>query len=96
MSRFLKITLAAGKELVMEKQGEFVDQVNDWKTGIMMKLDELHDDFEDDLCDWTQETDDPANAFKWQRKSAKQLANQNIPGPNLDVDEGKKAKTTMM
>jgi len=38
------------KELVMEKQGEFVDQVNDWKTGIMMKLDELHDDFEDDLC----------------------------------------------
>ena len=46
-------------------------------------------DFEDDLCDWTQTTDDPANAFKWQRKSAKQLANQNIPGPNLDVDEGK-------
>jgi hypothetical protein len=46
------------KELVMEKQGEFVDDVNIWKTGIMNKLMMLHDDFEEDLCDIVEEFED--------------------------------------
>jgi hypothetical protein len=39
------------KELVMDKQSEFVSLVNICKVGIMNKLIAIHDDFNNDMCD---------------------------------------------
>ena len=39
------------RELVMQKQDEFVSLVTTWKNGVQTKLMTVHDDFEEDLCD---------------------------------------------
>ena len=46
------------KELVMDKQSDFVDLVTNWKTGVMNKLISIHDDFEEDLCEIVDEFED--------------------------------------
>ena len=42
--------------------------------------------FQENLCDWAVKSD---NNYKWIRRTSDQLANNNIPGPESDLNEEK-------
>ena len=40
--------------------------------------------FQNNICQWTKLTTDDSGNFQWTRKNARQLAADNIPGPQKD------------